>query len=106
MQFRNTYGYRVPGTFLNIRLAIALMVSEVTAGVAGFMLIEDYNFEDAWYMTIITISTVGYTEVRPLTPDGEIFATFLILANIGIFAYLLAAFSYYGGQGDVFKKWH
>ncbi len=106
MQFRNTYGYRVPGTFLNIRLAIALLVAEVAAGIAGFMLIENYDFEEAWYMTIITISTVGYTEVRPLTADGEIFATILILANIGIFAYLLAAFSYYVVQGEVFKKWH
>lgn len=106
MQFRNTYGYRVPGTFLNIRLAIALLVTEVAAGIMGFMLIEDYNFEEAWYMTIITISTVGYTEVRPLSSSGEIFATFLILANIGIFAYLLAAFSYYVVQGEVFKKWH
>jgi voltage-gated potassium channel len=96
----------VPGTFLNIRLAIALLAAEVTAGITGFMLIEDYNFEEAWYMTIITISTVGYTEVRPLTPDGEIFATILILANIGIFAYLLAAFSYYVVQGEVFKNWH
>jgi len=106
MFFRRFDAYRVPGNFLNIRVAIALMIGELTAGIVGFMYLENYSFEEAWYMTIITISTVGYTEVRPLTASGEVFATILILANIGIFAYLLAAFSYYVIQGEFFKNWH
>jgi len=106
LQFRHINGYRVPGNFLNIRVAIALLAGELFAGIVGFMYLESYTFEEAWYMTIITISTVGYTEVRPLTSSGEIFATFLILANIGIFAYLLSTFSYYVIQGEFFKKWH
>ena len=99
-------GYRVPRSFLSIRVAAALLIGEVVAGVIGFMAIEGYSLEEAWYMTIITISTVGYTEVRPMSASGELFATFLILANIGIFAYLLAAFSYYVIQGEFFKDMH
>ena len=106
MYFRRFDAYRVPSSFLNIRVAVTLLLTEVLAGIIGFMYLENFSFEEAWYMTIITISTVGYTEVRPLTSSGEIFATFLILANIGIFAYLLSAFSYYVIQGEFFKKWH
>ena len=106
LRFSNINGYRVPGTFLNMRVAILLLALELAVGVIGFMHIEDYSLQEAWYMTIITISTVGFNEVRPLHPNGEVFASVLILMNIGIFAYLLAAFSYYVVQGEFFKKWH
>jgi len=42
-------------------------------GVAGFMLTENYGFLDALYMTVITIATIGYNEVKPLTEAGKIF---------------------------------
>ena len=106
MHFKSNYGYRVPGRVLSIRLALTLLVFEVAFGVFGFWYIENYSVLEAWYMTIITISTVGYTEAKPLSPSGELFATILILANIGIFAYLLAAFSYYVVQGELFKNLH
>ena len=106
MRWGNISGYRVPGTFLNIRVALALLAFELIFGVCGFVILEDYSVQEAWYMTIITISTVGYNEVRSLNPDGEMFATVLILMNIGIFAYLLGAFSYYVIQGEFFKKLH
>ena len=61
---------------------------------------------EAFYMVIITISTVGYTEVRPLSDTGHLFASILIILNIGIFAYLLAVFSYYMTSGELFKKIH
>jgi voltage-gated potassium channel len=106
IQLQHIDRYRVPGTFLNIRVAIALLLGEVTFGILGFILLEGYTLEEAWYMTIITISTVGYTEVRPLSDAGHLFSTVLILINIGIFAYLLSAFSYYVIQGEFFKNWH
>ena len=106
LRLSNINGYRVPGTFLKMRVAIALLILELIIGVSGFVYLEDYTIQEAWYMTIITISTVGFNEVRPLNPDGEMFATVLILLNIGIFAYLLAAFSYYVVQGEFFKNWH
>ncbi|MDX1479341.1 MAG: NAD-binding protein [Saprospiraceae bacterium] len=106
LPFKRIDGYRVPGNFLNLRVAIALLLGEVAAGIIGFAYLEGYSFQEGLYMTIITISTVGYTEVRPLSDSGQLFATILILVNIGIFAYLLAAFSYYVVQGEVFRKWH
>ncbi|UCG52161.1 MAG: potassium channel protein [Candidatus Latescibacterota bacterium] len=49
----------------------------------GFKLIEGWSFLDAFYMTIITISTVGYSEVNSLSPDGRLFASFVILTGLG-----------------------
>lgn len=106
LPLRHIGQYRVPSTFLNIRAALVLLLGELAAGIIGFMYLEGYSIEEAWYMTIITISTVGYTEVRPLSDSGQLFATALILINIGIFAYLLSVFSYYVVQGEIFKKWH
>lgn len=75
-------------------------------GTGGFMWLEHYSFREAFFMTTITISTVGYGAVRPLSPAGEWFSSFLILLNIGIFAYALSVFSYYVINGEVFKKMH
>ncbi|MDX1409166.1 MAG: NAD-binding protein, partial [Saprospiraceae bacterium] len=46
------------------------------------------------------------TELRPLSDAGHLFSTILILIKLGIFAFLLAAFSYYVVQGEFFKNWH
>jgi len=91
---------------MNVRLAMGLLLADLVVSLLGFMLIEEYSFVEVLYMTMITISTVGFTEVQPLSSAGQIFTTFLILANIGIFAYVLAVFSYYIIQGEVFKNMH
>lgn len=70
-----------------IYLAIFLLFTVLTIGVGGFMLLEKYSFSEAFYMTIITLSTVGFKEVRELSDQGRIFTSFLIITNIGIFAY-------------------
>jgi len=98
--------YTVPSSFLNVRVAAFLLLFTLVGGTLGFYFIEGYNLGEAFYMTVITISTVGYTEVRPLSPEGRIFNSFYILLNIGIFAYLLAVFSYYVIQGEIFKQMH
>lgn len=88
------------------RIAAALILGEIMLGIAGFTYLQGYNLTQAFYMTIITISTVGYGEVRPLSEAGELFASFLIILNFGIFAYVLSVFSYYVINGEIFKKMH
>ncbi len=61
----------------------------VLTGTAGYIFIEDYTFREALFMTIITISTVGFGEVRPLSPAGQIFTVFIIFAGLGTMAYAL-----------------
>jgi len=59
-------------------------------GISGFMLIENWSFLDATYMMVITISTVGFGEVRPMTPEGRVFTIFLIMSTFGTFTYLIS----------------
>src|SRR5208283_3916068 len=68
-------------------LLIFLMVA---LGTAGFMIIERWNFLDALYMTIITLTTVGYGEVHNLSTEGRIFNIFLIIGGVGTVFYALS----------------
>lgn len=97
---------RVPANFLSMRFAIFMLVSEIVLSVAGFIIIEDYSFGDAFYMVVITISTVGFQEVAPLSNEGRILTSILIFVNIGVFAYLLSVFTYYIVEGEIFKIMH
>jgi len=63
------------------------------------MLIEGWSFVDAVYMTIITISTVGYGEVHPLTAAGRIFSVFLIVGGVSGGLFVLTAFIQYVIEG-------
>lgn len=58
-------------------------------GTFGFMLIEHWRILDALFMTVITLTTVGYGEVRPLTDAGKIFAMFVIFAGASTVVYVL-----------------
>lgn len=68
-------------------------------GVVGFMLIESFSFTEAFFMTIITIATVGFREVHPLSPLGMYFTAFLIVFSFGIFAYAVTTFTRYVVEG-------
>ncbi len=92
------------GDTLSLKFAIALFLLELVLGVGGYIWIEGYRFIEAFYMTIITISTVGYGEVKSLSPAGQLFTTILIILNIGIFGYAASAFTYFIIQGNIFKK--
>ncbi len=59
-------------------------------GTAGYMLLESYSFVDALYMTVITVSTVGFREVFPLSDPGKLFTIFIILSSLGVVAYFLS----------------
>ena len=69
-------------------LALAALVS---LGVSGYMLIEGWSFLDAVYMTILTFTTVGYEEVRPLSSTGRIFTMFVMVAGVGVMLYILTS---------------
>jgi len=70
-------------------LSIVLLVFINAFGVVGYMIIEGWNFRDSLFMTVITITTVGYGEVHDLSPTGEIFTIVLLVLGVGIILYLL-----------------
>ncbi|KPK47573.1 MAG: hypothetical protein AMJ77_02640 [Dehalococcoidia bacterium SM23_28_2] len=61
----------------------------LVGGTVGYMLIEGWPFLDALFMTAITLSTVGYGEVQPLSSGGVVFSVFLILFGVGAVLYVL-----------------
>ena len=76
-------------------LAITLMVAVLLFGVFGYRFIADYTWVEAFYMTIITVTTVGFGEVRPLSADAQIFTVFLIILSVFIFAFALSVITEY-----------
>lgn len=59
-----------------------LLVSSLAFGTIGFMVVENYPAFDAFYMTLITVATVGYTEIHHLSHAGRVFNSFLILFGV------------------------
>ena len=84
-------------------IAAALLVSSITIGILGFGIIEGFSLLDSAYMTVITLSTVGFNEVHPLSSNGKLFATVYILFNIGVFAYIISTISTYLFEGELQK---
>lgn len=98
--------YRIRQNRPSPKLAISLFLGETLVGTIGYMILTKIPFIEALYMTIITISTVGYTEVTRLGTDGRIFSIFLIVANFIIFAYALYVATYYIFEGKIYMKMH
>jgi len=71
------------------------MLTVLTVGVIGYRFISDYGWLDALYMTIITVTTVGFMEVRPLDAESKIFTVVLIISSVFIFAYAISVITEY-----------
>ncbi len=84
-----------------IRIALFFLLAIMVIGIAGYMIIEGDSFMDALYMTIITISTVGFGEIHKLTVGGKIFTIFLILSSFGTYAYAISIITSYVVEGKL-----
>ena len=78
---------------LRFRLAFTLLAIVIVIGVTGYMLIDGWNILDAFYMVIITISTVGYTEVHPQGVAGRMFSSGLIVIGVATMLYGFGVFA-------------
>ena len=87
--------------FKELYFSLFLLSTVIITGILGYMVIEDYVLVDAFYMTIITVSTVGFKEVQPLSVEGRIFTAFLIIFSFGIFAYTVSYITRYIVNGDL-----
>ena len=75
--------------------ALSLLFLIILVGTFGYVYIAEYGWIDALYMTVITISTVGFKEVQPLDFDAKIFTIFLIITSITIFGYIVSVITDY-----------
>tara|TARA_R110001632_G_scaffold63318_3_gene151524 strand:+ start:68248 stop:69249 length:1002 start_codon:yes stop_codon:yes gene_type:complete len=84
--------------------ALFLLVLVITIGVLGYMFLSGYSFVDALYMTVITVSTVGFGEIEPLNDQEKLFTIFLITISIISFGYTVSAFTEYIISGQLFQQ--
>ena len=84
---------RSQNPLLRFRLAVILLGIVIVVGVAGYMLIDRWDLLDSFYMVIITISTVGYTEVHPQGPPGRLFTSGLIVVGVATMLYGFGVFA-------------
>ena len=77
-----------------------VLAATLFIGTFGFMYVEGWTFFDSFYMTLITLTTVGYGEVHPLTFHGRLFASFLMLIGVTIVFVSIAV------MGETFRALH
>jgi voltage-gated potassium channel len=77
--------------FGQFRGPLVVLLLTLALGIAGYMAIEGWPFLDALFMTVITLTTVGYQVVHPLSPAGQLFTIVLIVVGVGGALYTLSA---------------
>ncbi len=82
-----------------VRRFFTIVIGITVVGTVGFMVLEGWGLLDALYMTVITLSTVGFSEVRSLSTGGRVFTIVLITAGVGAVAYLFSTLSHYVVSG-------
>ena len=76
-------------------VAILLLIGTLCLGILGFRFLALYTWVDAVYMTIITISTVGFGEVQPLNDTAKLFTVVLILVSVVVLGYAISVITEY-----------
>ncbi|AOW20204.1 potassium channel family protein [Urechidicola croceus] len=76
-----------------LNLALILLIVVLSVGTLGYMTISGDSFIDALYMTVITISTVGFGLIHPLTEPEKIFTIFLILLSVTLYGFVIKVLS-------------
>ena len=87
--------------YAKIRYAIIIMLIIIVIGTIGYMLIENSSFVDALFMTVITVSTVGYQDVLTLNDYGKIFSIVLILVSWVTFAFAISVITSHFVEGEL-----
>jgi voltage-gated potassium channel len=84
---------------------VALVIAGVhVVGTLGYVLIEDWSAWDAFYMTVITVTTVGYGEVHPMSQAGRAFTVVILLTGVGAFFYAFTLFMSLLAQGGLAER--
>jgi voltage-gated potassium channel len=73
----------------NLLYPVIIILGVITYGTIGYMLIEEWDFLDSLYMTVITLTTVGFEEVHVLSRGGRVFSIILMLSGVGAMFYVL-----------------
>jgi len=87
--------------FKKLYIAFGLILFVALLGISGFILIENYSFAESFHMTIITVSTVGFGEIKPLSSAGRLFTDILIILSMSTYAYAISVITGYIINGEL-----
>ena len=86
-------------------LAVLLLVVVLVAGTAGYVLVEGWSAWDAFYMTVISVTTAGYREVHPLSRPGEVFTAVLLILGVGTVLYAVTMLVARVVEAGLHERW-
>ena len=88
---------------MRFSIAIVLLIGLVAGGTFGYATIEGWSIADSLYMTVITVTTVGYGEVNTLTPAGRHFTILFLLFSIGTAGYSVTTLLSFIFEGQILQ---
>jgi voltage-gated potassium channel len=91
------------GMKIKLYISLTLLAIVLTIGISGFMYISSETFIDSLYMTVITMSTVGFGTLHELNQTEKLFTIFLIIISIGVYGYSVTALTEYLANGKIFE---
>jgi len=77
------------GHLRQISIALAALLLTISLGTAGYVLVERWSFLDALYMVVVTITTVGYKEVHPLSRAGQVLTMGVVIFGVATAGYTI-----------------
>jgi voltage-gated potassium channel len=88
-----------------VRIAVLAVVILMLFGTIGYRIIEGWPWFDCFYMTIITLATIGYTEPQGITAHGRYFTAVLIVMGVWTVAYSISVLTHMAVQGELVGTW-
>jgi voltage-gated potassium channel len=76
--------------YLRLRVYISILIIVILVGILGMMVFENRTLLDSFYFVVVTISTVGYGDIHPVTEAGKLLTIGIILIGVGCFVGLAA----------------
>lgn len=84
----------------DLKISLFILLVLVSLGTAGYMSIEGWRFLDAFYMTVITLATVGFQEVHDLSDAGRVFTILLIVVGVSVLGYTVGKLAQIMFEGE------
>lgn len=90
--------------FLRLRWALGIFLVVLVGGTIGYHYIEGWTWLDAFWMVVITLTTIGYGETHPLSEAGRMFTLVMIVMGVGLSAYTVGQLTRYIVDGELARS--
>lgn len=103
MRALNSYTFENPAS-VRIGIAIAVLIFVFMFGMLGYHILEGMSWFEGFYMTFITISTIGFAELKNLSVEGRVFTIFVFVMGIGVISYIASQTTQLLFESELFFK--